>query len=159
VKRFFALLVITSLVSILHSPISRAENQIIEVPGFASLEYPKLVKLSKTNCQNIPIKYEINQELDIENAALLIQIGYIKKKQQAGYTAWFGNIPGSSALTPMPMIGGLKLKVCKKQWKLKDEIFIGVKPGSYDVYIAYGIYQINSSVQKKVITEKIKFTR
>jgi hypothetical protein len=159
VKRFFSLVVITSLVSILNSPISRAENQIIEVPGFASLEYPKLVKLSKTNCQNIPIKYEINQELDIENAALLIQIGYIKKKQQAGYTAWFGNIPSSSGLAPMPMIGGLKLKVCKKKWKLRDEIFIGVKPGSYNVYIAYGVYQVDGSVQKKVISEKIKFVR
>lgn len=148
-----------SLLSLFVSPTAKAENQIVNVPGFALLEYPKQVKLSKSNCQNVTIKYEINEELNIDNAALLVQIGSIKRKIQVGYSAWFGNIPGSTATLPMPMIGGIKLKVCKRDWTLKNEKFIGVKPGSYDVYIAYGIYQIDGSVQKEVITKKIKFTK
>ena len=157
-NRLLSTILLASLFSLFVSPTAKAESQIVNVPGFATLELPKQVRLLKSNCQNITIKYEINEELDLDGAALLVQMGSIKRKIQVGYSAWFGNIPGSAATLPMPMIGGIKLKVCKKNWKLKDEKFIGVKPGSYDVYIAYGVYQIDGSVQKEVITKKIKFT-
>lgn len=157
-NRLLSTILLASLFSLFVSPTAKAESQIVNVPGFATLELPKQVRLLKSNCQNITIKYEINEELDLDGAALLVQMGSIKRKIQVGYSAWFGNIPGSAATLPMPMIGGIKLKVCKKNWKLKDEKFIGVKPGSYDVYIAYGVYQIDGSVQKEVITKKIRFT-
>ncbi len=158
IKRLLTAVLFVSLLSLFMSPTARAESQIVNVPGFATLEYPKQVRLSKSNCQNVTIKYEINEELNLDGAALLVQMGSIKRKKQIGYSAWFGNIPESSSLLPMPLIGGMKLKVCKKDWKLKDQQFIGVKPGSYDVYIAYGIYQIDGTVQKEVVTNKIKFT-
>lgn len=158
-KRLPSAILLVSLLSLFVSPTAIAESRIVDVPGFATLEYPKQVKLLKSNCQNVTIKYEINEELDLDGAALLVQMGSIKRKKQVGYTAWFGNIPGSTAMLPMPMIGGMKVKVCKKDWKLKDQKFIGVKPGSYDVYIAYGVYQIDGTVQKEVITKKIKFTK
>ena len=157
-NRLLSTILLASLFSLFVSPTAKAESRIVNVPGFATLELPKQVRLLKSNCQNITIKYEINEELDLDGAALLVQMGTIKRKIQVGYSAWFGNIPGSAATLPMPMIGGIKLKVCKKNWKLKDEKFIGVKPGSYDVYIAYGVYQIDGSVQKEVITKKIRFT-
>jgi hypothetical protein len=158
-KRLLSNILFVSLLFLSVSPSAIAESQIVDVPGFATLEYPKQVKLLTKECQNVTIKYEINEGLDLDGAALLVQVGSIKRKEQVGYTAWFGNIPGSTATLPMPMIGGMKLKVCKKDWKLKDQKFIGVKPRSYDVYIAYGIYQIDGSVQKEVITNKIKFTK
>lgn len=157
IKRFLAVVSFLSLLSIFIGTTANAESQVVDVPGFAVLEYPKLVKLSKSNCQNVTIKYEINEELNLDGAALLVQLGSIKRKTQIGYTTWFGNIAETTTLLPMPMIGGMKVKVCKKDWKLKDQKFIGVKPGYYDVYIAYGTYQVNGSVQKEVITQKIKF--
>ena len=157
-NRLLSTILLASLFSLFVCPTAKAESRIVNVPGFATLEFPKQVRLLKSNCQNITVKYEINEELDLDGAALLVQMGSIKRKKQIGYSAWFGNIPGSTATLPMPLIGGIKVKVCKKDWKLKDENFIGVKPRSYDVYIAYGIYQIDGSAQKKEITKKIRFT-
>lgn len=157
-KRLLSASLLVSLLSLFVSPTAKAESQIVNVPGFATLQYPKQVKLSKSNCQYVTIKYEINEELNLDGAALLVQMGSIKRKTQVGYSAWFGNISESTSLLPMPMIGGMKLKVCKKDWKLKDQKFIGVKPGIYDVYIAYGTYQIDGPAQKEAITKKIRFT-
>lgn len=157
-KRILSMFLIISLCSIYISPAVHAENKLISVPGFATLEIPKQIKLSKSKCQNIPVVYEINEELELEGAALLIQVGYISKKKQAGFAAWFGNISDSGAMA-MPLIGQLKLKVCQKNWTLREQKFIAVKPGTYDVYIAYGFYQIDGTTRKEVITEKIKFTK
>lgn len=150
--------IIFSLCSIYISPTAHAENRVIGVPGFATLEIPRQIKLLKSKCQNIPVVYEINEELELDGAALLVQVGYISKKKQAGFATWFGNISDSGVMA-MPLIGELKLKVCQKNWTLREQKFISVKPGSYDVYIAYGFYQIDGTTRKEVITEKIKFTK
>ena len=138
--------------------VAKADNNIVDVPSFATLQFPKQVKLSKSKCQNIPIDYEINENLDLNGAALLIQIGYIAQKKQAGFTAWLGKMQNSD-LMAMPMIGQLKIKVCQNAWTLKDQKFIAVKPGNFDVYIAYGFYSLDGSTQKTVISRKIKFLR
>jgi len=144
---------------ILYLPsVAKANNNIVDVPNFATLEFPKQVKLSKSKCQNIPIDYEINENLDLNGAALLIQIGYIPQKKQAGFTVWFGKMQNSDLLA-MPMIGQLKIKVCQNAWTLKDQKFIAVKPGNFDLYIAYGYYLEDGTTQKQVISRKIKFIK
>jgi hypothetical protein len=158
-KRLIATTTIVVAISIFLGPAVKAEKLVIEVPGFATLEYPKLIKLTMRKCQDVPIGYEISGNLNRDGAALLIQIGNVKKKKVAGYAAWFGNIPGANAVLPMPAIGGLKLKVCQKDWALNKQNFIGVKPGIYDLYIAYGNYEIDGTVQKQVLIKKIKFIK
>lgn len=158
-RRFIASTTIAMLFSIFVSPAAKAEKLVVEVPGFATLEYSKQIKLSKKNCQDIPISYEISEDLNRDGAAILIQIGYVKKKKQAGYTVWFGNVPGANTNLPMPVVGGLKLKVCKKDWSIEEQKFIGIKPGTYDFYIAYGTYQSDGTSQKQVLVKKIKFIK
>lgn len=158
-KRLITATTIVALFSIFISPAVKAEMLVVEVPGFATLKYPKQIKLSKKNCQDVSISYEIDEDLNLDGAALLIQIGYVKRKKQAGYAAWFGNISGIDTVLPMPIIGGLKLKVCKKNWTLKEEKFIGIKPGKYDFYIAYGTYPSDGTSQKQVIVKKIEFVK
>lgn len=147
-----------ALILIFSYPVAQAENLLVQVPGFVTLEYPKQIKLSKKNCQYVPIAYEINQELNLDGAAFLIQIVHLKKKKQAGAVTWHGKIQGYSLL-PMPLIGELKLKFCQKEWAIQESKFIAIKPGAYDIYIAYGTYQPDGLTSKQVITKKIKFYR
>ena len=158
-KRLIAITTLVAIISIFFSPAVKAEELVVDVPGFVTLKYPKQVKLYNKKCQEVPISYEIAGDIELDGAVLLIQIGYVKKKKQAGYTAWFGNIPDANAVLPMPAIGGLKLKVCQKDWTFRKENFIGVQPGTYDFYIAYGNYDSDGTVQKQVLVKKIKFIK
>ena len=143
--------------------IAQANQTIIQVPNFATITYPSVVKLKKTSCQTINIEYEINSELNTELAALAIQIANIQKKIVYGGTAWWGeNMPNFQTDLSMPLIGVLPLKVCKKAWsagKVDPIKYSAVKAIQYDMYIAYGYYSSigTGPVDKKTVIGKISF--
>jgi hypothetical protein len=155
----------TIQISVLMVNISVAQtNQtVIQVPNFATLTYPSVVKLKNTTCQTISIEYEINSDLDTELAAMIIQIVNIKKKIIYGGVAWWGpNIPNLQTDNAMPLIGALPMKVCKKAWSLGkvDPIkYSAVKANQFDVYVSYGYMSSSGTapVDKKVETSKIRF--
>jgi len=133
-----------------------AESVSIEIDGFGSFEYPKIVKLSKKKCQNVFIEYQIDENLDLDGAAMAIQIGDISKKKLYGGAAWFGVIPNSNS-EPMPMIGRLSIKVCQSNWTFRTMEYRAIKAKTYDLFFGYGRYFDESTFSKASKTVKIKF--
>lgn len=147
----------------INSSIAETNQTTIQVPNFATITYPSVVKFKKTSCQTINIEYEINSELNTELAAMVIQIVNIEKKITYGGVAWWGpNISNFQTEVSMPLIGALPLKVCKKAWSLGkvDPIkYSAVKVNKYDMYVSYGFYSLTGAapVDKKILTDKISF--
>lgn len=143
--------------------LAQTNKTIIQVPNFATITYPSVVKFKKTSCQTIDIEYEMNSELNTDLAAMAIQIVNIKKKIYYGGVAWWGpNISILQTDISMPLIGTLPLKVCKKTWtfgKVNPIKYSAVKANQYDVHIGYGFYSPDGTtpVGKKIITGKISF--
>jgi len=162
-KLIFILATIQISIFTTNSSVAQTNQTIIQVPNFATITYPSVVKLKKTSCQTINIEYEINSELNTELAAMTIQIVNMEKKIVYGGMAWWGpNIPNFQTDMSMPLIGVLPLKVCKKAWSLgKDDPikYSAVKANKYDIYIAYGHYPSTGTgpVDKKTVTGKISF--
>jgi hypothetical protein len=148
-----------------NSSIAQTKQTIIQVPNFATITYPSVVKLKKTSCQTINIEYEMNSALNTDLAAMAIQIGNIEKKIVYGGVVWWGeNIPSINTDMSMPLIGALPLKVCKKAWtlgKVNPIKYSAVKANQYDVYIGYGYYSPTSTgpIDKKTVTSKISFKK
>lgn len=145
-------------------PSAKASEIQIEIPGFAVINYPSVVKIQNSACQRVNFNYEIDSDLDTDRSAIAISLGYIDKKKIIGGMSWFGtNISNLQNQLSMPLIGTLPIKVCKKSWSIgkEDPIkVIAMKPGTYDVHIGYGRYTEEGKVEnKKSITGKIKFIK
>lgn len=136
-----------------------AEPDSIILPGFATIEYPTVVKIAKTKCQKVNLDYQIDENLDINGAAIAIQIGNVKKKTLNGGTAWFGLVPGSENVGPLPSIGRLTIKVCKNNWTFKTQKYIAIKAQTYDFYFGYGWYFSDGTSSKATEIRKIKFVK
>lgn len=133
--------------------------QTVELDEFATIVIPNEVKLYTKKCQNIPVNYEIDDKANTDNAVMVIQVLNIKKKIKYGGTAWWGNmsIPGSYSI--LPNIGALKLRICQKNWRMKDTNYSAIKARKYDLYFAYGYYGEDGSINKTEIYRQIKFTK
>lgn len=162
-KSIFVYATIQISAILINSSIAQASQTIIQVPNFATISYPSVVKFNKYSCQTINIEYEMNSELNTELAAMAIQIVDIKKKIKYGGVAWWGtNIPKLQTDMSMPLIGVLPLKVCKKAWsvgKVDPIKYSAVRANKYDLYIGYGYYSSTGTdlVDKKTATGKISF--
>jgi hypothetical protein len=132
------------------------------LPGFADLTYPDSIKLKKKGCQEIKFSYVIDENLSLVNTAFIIQLVHKTKKIMYGYGYWFSDVSTSDGLPSMSRIGAIPMKICRNNWevKSKNEItkYVGVKPGLYDLYFAFGSYGEGVVSDKKVILESIKIT-
>ena len=132
------------------------------LPGFADLTYPDSIKLKKKGCQEIKFSYVIDENLSLVNTAFIIQLVHKTKKIMYGYGYWFSDVSTSDGLPSMSRIGAIPMKICRNNWevKSKNEItkYVGVKPGLYDLYFAFGSYGEGVVSDKKVILDSIRIT-
>ena len=158
-RRIISLLLITTSLGMLFPNPSSAISESVVLPGFATFEYPKVVKIGKANCQKVYLDYQIDETLDINGAAIAIQIGNVKKKTLNGGTVWFGLLPDSGDLGSMPYIGRVAIQVCKKNWKFKTQKYLAIQPQTYDLYFGYGWYFADGTSSKAKEIRKITFIR
>ena len=154
-----ALLIIESMVP------AKADQAVLE--GFASFSYPTTIKLKKSGCQEIQIKYTTNENLARENTVMLVAVTPPSSRRAYGYVAWMSSMTfmGEEALPPMPRIGTLTIKVCRKEWlysskatKLTPAIF----PGTFRLVFAGSTYDAvtgEMNQEKIEIYRKITFTK
>jgi hypothetical protein len=132
------------------------------LPGFANLTYPDSFKLKNKGCQEIKFSYVVDESLPLVNTVFIIQLVHKTKKIMYGYSYWFSDISTTDGLPSMSRIGTIPMKICRNNWevKAKNETtkYVGVKPGSYSLYFAFGFYDGINVSDKKVILEPIKLT-
>lgn len=130
------------------------------LPGFAELTYPDSIKLKKKGCQEIKFFYVVDENLPLVNTAFIIQLVHKTKKIIYGYSYWFSDLSTSDGLPSMSRIGTIPMKICRNNWEVKSKNattkYVGVKPGLYDLYFAFGSYNEGVVSDKKVIFESIK---
>lgn len=132
------------------------------LPGFANLTYSNSIKLNSKGCQEIKFAYVVDENLPLVNTAFIVQLVHKSKKIIYGYSYWFSDISTTDELPSMSRIGTLPMKICRNNWEVKTKTettkYIGVKPGSYKLYFAFGFYDGINVGDKKVINESIKLT-
>jgi len=144
-------------------PSAQADQVVIN--GYATLDFPVSVKLNKTGCQNIPFEYITDDNLARENTVFLVAITPNSSKRVYGYAVWFSTqtYMGDKALPPMPRIGVLQVKVCRKAFMYSStstQLTLAAKPGTYTVkFNAGNTDPVTGSVfgEKIELTRKIKF--
>lgn len=139
---------------------ANAATKTTVLPGFASLTYSNSIKLKSKGCQEIEFAYVVDESLPLENTVFIVQLIHKTKKQIYGYSYWFSDISTTDGLPSMSRIGTLPMKICRNNWvvKAKSETmrYLGVKPGSYKLYFAFGFYDGINVDDKKVIMESIQ---
>jgi hypothetical protein len=153
-------ILLSTLVLVLGFIPSAYADQVI-LDGYVTLDYPGMVKLNKTGCQNIPFKYVTDENLSRENTVFLVAITPNDSKRVYGYAAWFSTQThlGDKALPPMARIGVLKVKVCRKAFmysSLSTKLTLASKPGTYTVYFNAGN---TDPITGSVIGERIELKR
>jgi hypothetical protein len=132
------------------------------LPGFANLTYSDSIKLKSKGCQEINFSYVVDESLPLVNTAFIVQLVHKTKKIMYGYSYWFSDISTTDGLPSMSRIGTIPMKICRNNWEVKAKTettkYIGVKPGSYELYFAFGFYDGINVGDKKVIIESIKLT-
>jgi hypothetical protein len=143
-------------------PAAHAEEIIID--GYVTINYPAMVKLNKTGCQNIAFKYVTDDDLPRENTVFLVAITPNDSKRVYGYAAWASTqtYMGDQALPPMARIGVLQVKICRKAFMYSaksTKLTLASKPGTYTVYFNAGTYDETGSLtgEKIEFKRKIKF--
>jgi hypothetical protein len=118
---------------------SPAHSSPVELPGYATFDYPTSVKLKKTGCQIISVNYKTEESLSREDTVFLIAITPKENKRSVGYAAWFSKLTyrGEQALPAMSRVGALQIKICRQPWKYSsnaDKLTPPVKPGNYRIF-------------------------
>ena len=162
-KRWIVLLI---LIIIFNSPHAAIADQ-VELEGFATFTYPTSIKLKKSGCQEIKVKYITNEDLARENTVMIVAVTPTSSRRAYGYMAWMSSLTfmGEKALPPMPRIGTLPIKVCRKEWlysskatKLTPAIF----PGTFRLVFGGSTYDAvtgEMNQEKIEIYRKITFTK
>lgn len=134
--------------------------QSTEFPDFAKISFPERISLSLKKCQTVPIRYEIDDALDTNNAVFVVQILNIEKKLVYGEIAWWGNMTVPFTAESLPLVGQLEVQVCRKKWNKEDRNYSAIRSKSYDVYFSYGRYEDDGTMGQKLEKRlKIKFKK
>ena len=115
----------------------------IEIPGYATVNFPTTVKLQKTGCQEIPFSYETDENLARENTVFIVAIAPQNSKKAYGYAPWFSTqtYMGDKALPAMARIGVLQVKICRKPFLYSSKATVktpGISPGTYRIIFDAG---------------------
>ena len=137
-------------------PSANAEEVTIE--NVVTLSYPDQVKLKKTGCQEVPIRFVTSDNLSRENTFFFAAITPMENKRAFGYSAWFSKQThlGEKSLPAMARIGTLKLKVCRKAFmysRSATKKTPGIRPGIYRIFLNAGQLDPNTGA---VTGEKIE---
>lgn len=140
-------------------PPASADEIVLE--GFATLNYPTSVKLKKTGCQVIPIKYITDDNLARENTVFVVAITPMENKRAYGYATWFSTQTsmGDKAFPPMARIGTLDVKVCRKPFLYTPKSTRktpGINPGTYRIFFNAGYTDPTTGA---LVGDKIELTR
>jgi hypothetical protein len=152
-------LLLVSILCVGSIPSAHADQIVLD--GYATLDFPATVKLVKTGCQNIPIKYVTDDNLSRENTVFLVAITPNESKRVYGFATWFSTQTalGDKALPPMARIGVLQVKVCRTAFmysKSSTKPTLAAKPGTFTIYFNAGT---TDPATGSIIGEKIELTR
>ena len=156
---FWKKILIGAVMSAVLIPSANAEEVLIE--NVVTLSYPDQVKLKKSGCQEVPVKFVTDDNLSRENTFFFAAITPMKNKRALGYSAWFSKQTylGDKSLPPMARIGTLKLKICRKAFMYSTSASKktpGVNPGIYRIFLNAGQLDPKTGV---VTGEKIETIR
>jgi hypothetical protein len=165
-KRTIAKILVVVFLLINTMPSSTASaiaQKALVIPGFTEITYPSQISMGKSKCKTVNFKYVNDEDLVQENSVFLIQILHKTKKVTHGYGAWFSVLtanPKSFELGPMPRVGVIPIKLCKKSWivgsgKNREQI-AGTPSGNYRIYFAAGFVD---SVSGQPLEGKIEIFR
>ena len=157
--------ILLPLISLLITVATPAYADEATLEGFATFSYSSVVKLKKTGCQVIPIKYVTNEDLPRENTVFLVAITPKTNKTAYGYEAWFSTqtYMGDDAPPTMSRVGVLNLKVCRKPWLYSSKATKktpAIVPGTYRLFFDGGYRDpITGEVlgEKTEVIKTIKF--
>jgi len=139
--------------------VTPANAEDVTIPGFAKINYSKVVRLKTKGCQELKFSYVTDENLALENTAFIVQLAHKSKKIVYGGAAWFSTFTsqGPDALPSMPRIGSLKIKICRNSWVMgmgsNQQKYPAVNPGTYRLYFAGGYVDPETGVK---IGEKIE---
>ena len=158
-------LVLTVLLIFSSAPSAHADQAVLE--GFATFTYPTIVKLKKSGCQEIQIKYTTDENLARENTVMIVALTPTNSRRAYGYSAWMSTLTfmGEKALPAMSRIGILPIKICRKEWMYSSKatkLTPAVNPGTFRLVFGGSTYDAVSgemSTEKIEIYRKIKFTK
>ena len=158
-------LVFTLLLTFVSAPSANADQAVLE--GFATFTYPTIVKLKKSGCQEIQIKYTTDENLARENTVMIVALTPTNSRRAYGYAAWMSTLTfmGENALPAMSRIGVLPVKVCRKEWMYSTKatkLTPAINPGTFRLVLGGSTYDAvtgEMSAEKIEIYRSIKFTK
>lgn len=163
-KQFYKCLIISFICLITWSSTPPANSQeVIVLPGFATLNYENTLSLKKKGCQKIPIQYETNDLLPRENTGMAVLIDNKLPNDGIRYasTGWFTKLTYKGAPNMeyvWPRAGQLDLKVCRYNWtdgtgKSKSK-YLRVKPGKYEItFMGFYIDELLGKPRDEVVVK------
>lgn len=138
-----------------------AMADVATLEGFATFTYPTTVKLKKSGCQEIRVKYVTDENLPRENSVMIVAITPTNSRRAYGYAAWLSTLTymGENALPPMARIGSLPIKVCRKEWLYSpkaENLTPAINPGTFRIVFGGSFYD---PITGEMSTEKVEIYR
>jgi hypothetical protein len=161
------LTILSLIISYLNQTPSFAATTNLELVGVVKISYSSPVKLVKTGCQNLKMKYKVNEDFPRIDSAFAINIAKeAKKSSLAAEVGWYSSFSSTemSDVVAMARQGYFDLKLCRKKyiktWNNGEaSSYNGISPGKYIVYIGGGSYnpETKQQINKTTVVGEILF--
>lgn len=110
-------------------------NRTLKASNLVQISYPSMVKLPKSGCAKIPVRYQVNK-LGFDETYFTVVISD-DQDRHIGEATWYG-ASSEASTKAMPKSGTLQIKVCRDSWydSVEEIDSYPTYRGTYDIYLS-----------------------